>query len=695
MHVPLWGWALFLVAIVGCFRIDLAFGHRGDQPVTLREAAIWSGIWAAVGLAFTGVVAAVAGAESAGEYLAGFLIEKSLSVDNVFAFAMIFGYFAVPAAAQHRALLYGVLGALVLRGAFIAAGASLLAAFHWTIWVLGAVLVGTGIRMAVHDGGEVHPERNPVLRLLRRVVPMRADYVGDRLWSGRAATPLLGVLVAVATTDVLFAVDSVPAVFAVTRDTFVVFAANAFSVLGLRPMYFLLAGAMERFGKLKYGLSAVLVFVGAKMLLADVLYVSVWVSLLVIAVLLGVSVLASLRNARPISSTPERNGAAMSAPPSTPSPSTTDPAVGGPAPVRGRLQIRFHVSVVVAVGLISVLLGSSVLPRSVPGLSGISYAVAAVLGAALFLASVVAHELAHALLARRNGVPVTGVTLWALGGSTELAGEPATPGAQFRIAGVGPLVSAVIGLVLVALALASSGLLSAVLGWTGVTNGVLAVFNVLPGAPLDGGRLVAAGVWKRTGDRARGTAAAAKAGRLVGLLVLAAGAVEAVLGSVAGGLWLMLIGWFLTATARMEGVRVQVSGALHGLQADAVMTPGAAAPGWLTVETFLERVVQPTRATVFALSAFDGSPAGVVSLPQLTAVPLEQRSAVRTLAVATPISALGTVKPTDLADDLPARMGAGAVLVVADGAVVGLITPNELSRAVALRPPSTKGEVRE
>jgi tellurite resistance protein TerC len=295
MHVPLWGWLVFLIFVAGCFALDLAFGHRRDIPVSVREAAIWSGVWAAVGLLFTVVITAVGGGEAGGQYLAGFLIEKSLSVDNVFVFAMVFAYFAVPPGAQHRALLYGVVGALVLRGVFIAAGASLLAAVHASVWLLGALLIGTGIRMALHDEGEVHPDRNVVLRLMRRLVPMGSEYVGDRLWSRRAATPLLGVLAVVATTDVLFAVDSVPAVFAVTRNTFVVFAANAFSVLGLRPLYFLLAEALERFEKLRYGLAAVLLFVGSKMLLADVVELSVWVSLLVILTLLAVSILSSLR----------------------------------------------------------------------------------------------------------------------------------------------------------------------------------------------------------------------------------------------------------------------------------------------------------------------------------------------------------------------------------------------------------------
>lgn len=299
MNVPLWGWLAFFALVTACFVVDLVLGHRGAREVSFREAAIWSAVWVAVGLLFTAVVATTGGGGLAGEYLAGFLIEKSLSVDNIFVFAMLFGYFAVPATSQHRALLYGVLGALLLRGIFIGAGASLLATFHWAVWVLGALLVATGARMALHSGGEVNPDRNPVLRLLRRVVPMHAEYDGNRLWSGGAATPLLGVLVVIATTDLLFAVDSVPAVFAVTRDTFLVFAANAFSVLGLRPMYFLLAGAMERFARLKYGLAAVLIFVGAKMLLEDVVHLSPWVSLLVIAALLGCSVLASLRRPSP------------------------------------------------------------------------------------------------------------------------------------------------------------------------------------------------------------------------------------------------------------------------------------------------------------------------------------------------------------------------------------------------------------
>lgn len=382
----------------------------------------------------------------------------------------------------------------------------------------------------------------------------------------------------------------------------------------------------------------------------------------------------------------ERNGAAMPVPiaphpPSAPLP----PAAPTPEPPLRRPSIRLHPSVMFAVGLIALLLGSSVLPRAVPGMSPARYTLAAVIGAVVFLASILAHEWAHAVLARRNGVPVKRVTLWALGGTTELDGQPTTPGAAFRIAGVGPLVSALAGVLLILGALVTSGLTAAVLGWIGVTNLVLAVFNVLPGAPLDGGRLVAAAVWKWTGDQARGTVAAAKAGRAVGWLIVIGGAVQASVGGLASGLWLMVIGWFLTSTARLEGNAATVTGVLGGIPTAAVMAPATAAPGWLTVDAFLERVVQPSQSSVFALAAFDGTPAGMVSLAQLTAVPPAQRSSIRAIAVGTPIEKVATAAPTEPAAALPGRLGrAGVVLVLSDGAVVGLVGAAQITRAVAL-----------
>ena len=302
MEVPIWAWAAVVAVILGLLALDLFVFHRDAHEVSMREAAITSAVWVSLGLAFAGVVWLAWGGTAAGEYVAGYLIEKSLSVDNIFVFALLLSFFAVPAAYQHRVLFWGVLGALVMRAAFIAAGAALLETFHWAVYVFGAFLVITGVKMARHRGGEVHPERNPVLRGLRRLVPMTNEYRGQRFFvkdgAKRLATPMLAVLVAVETTDVLFAVDSIPAIFAVTEEPFLVFTSNAFAILGLRALYFLLAGMMSRFVYLKLGLAAVLVFVGAKMLLADVWHVPIWASLLAIACMLGASVVASLRATR-------------------------------------------------------------------------------------------------------------------------------------------------------------------------------------------------------------------------------------------------------------------------------------------------------------------------------------------------------------------------------------------------------------
>ena len=302
MSVDLWIWAVFLGVIAFFLLLDLFVFHREAHVVSMREAATWSAIWVAMGLAFGGLIWLWFGPTAAGEYLAGYLIEKSLSVDNVFVFALIFSYFAVPAAYQHRVLFWGVVGAILMRAAFIAAGAALLEAFHWIIYVFGALLVVTGVRMATRRHEEVHPERNPILRLVRRLIPMLPEYRGQKFFireGGRLwATPLLAVLIVVETTDVIFAIDSIPAIFAVTREPFLVFTSNAFAILGLRALYFLLAGMMHRFVYLKYGLAGILVFVGAKMLLSDIYKVPIWISLAVISVLVGVSVVASLRATR-------------------------------------------------------------------------------------------------------------------------------------------------------------------------------------------------------------------------------------------------------------------------------------------------------------------------------------------------------------------------------------------------------------
>ncbi|WP_310528900.1 TerC family protein [Nocardioides sp.] len=301
MNVPLWAWIAVLAVILVMLAVDL-LAHRTAHVVSVREAAIWSGIWVSLGLAFGGVIWWAYGAQAGGEYYAGYLIEKSLAVDNVFVFALIFSYFAVPREYQHRVLFYGVLGALVFRAVFIAGGAVLIDNFAWILYLFGGFLVFTGAKMFTHRNDEMDPSRNPVLRLVRKRVPSTDEFHGQKFWVKKAgtwvATPLFIVLVLVETTDIIFAVDSIPAIFAVTQDPFLVYTSNAFAILGLRAMYFLLADLIHRFIYLKAGLAAILVFVGVKMLLLDVYKVPIWLSLTVIATLLTGAVVASLRATR-------------------------------------------------------------------------------------------------------------------------------------------------------------------------------------------------------------------------------------------------------------------------------------------------------------------------------------------------------------------------------------------------------------
>lgn len=320
MGVALWIWIAFVVAVLAVLLVDLLVFHRKAQEVTLREAAAWTAAWLALAIGFAGVVWAWRGGEAATEYLTGYLIERSLSIDNVFVLAVIFAYFAVPSAFRHRALLWGVLGALVLRAVFIAGGAVALERFAWTVYVLGAFLIATGLRLAVREVG-AHPDRNVVLRLLRHVVPMTRSFHGQRFFvrleSRLMATPMLAVFVAVATTDVAFAADSVPAIFAVTDDVFLVFAANAFSVLGMLALYFLLAGMLGRFRFLRPALAAILVFVGAKMAASDLYHVPVAVSLAVIVGVLGAATAASLLDERRTAAPAPADDDAPARPPST------------------------------------------------------------------------------------------------------------------------------------------------------------------------------------------------------------------------------------------------------------------------------------------------------------------------------------------------------------------------------------------
>ena len=302
MNTPLWLWLAVLAFIILMLAIDLV-AHRKAHVIGVREAATWSAVWVTLGVGFGAIIWAVWGAEFGQQYFAGYLIEKSLAVDNVFVWAIIFAHFAVPAQFQHRVLFLGVLGALVFRGIFIAGGAVLIANFSWVLYLFAAFLLYTGVRMIRQRDEHLNPDQSRVLAAFRRLIPMTDAFHGQRLLVRRGglimATPLLAVLVLIETTDIVFAVDSIPAIFAVTDEVFLVFTANAFAILGLRAMYFLLADLIHRFVYLKIGLALILIWVGIKMMLKiDVFYIPTAISLAVITAVLTVSVVASLRATR-------------------------------------------------------------------------------------------------------------------------------------------------------------------------------------------------------------------------------------------------------------------------------------------------------------------------------------------------------------------------------------------------------------
>ena len=291
-------WIAFNIFVLGMLAIDLGIFHRKAHAVSIKEASVWSIVWITMALAFNVGIYFVWGQDKALEFLTGYIIEKSLSVDNLFVFLMIFQYFATPATYQHRVLFWGIVGALLLRAIFIAAGAALLENFHWMIYVFGAFLVVTGIKMLLQKDEKIEPKRNPVVRLFERLIPISKQYHDQKFFvrqNGKIhATLLMLVLIVVETTDVIFAVDSIPAIFAVTRDPFIVYTSNVFAILGLRALYFLLAGIMEMFVYLKTGLSFVLCFVGTKMIMVDFYKIPIGVSLAVIAGILLLAVIASL-----------------------------------------------------------------------------------------------------------------------------------------------------------------------------------------------------------------------------------------------------------------------------------------------------------------------------------------------------------------------------------------------------------------
>jgi tellurite resistance protein TerC len=299
-------WAGFILFVLAMLAIDLGVFHKKAHEVSLKEAGIWSVAWVGLAVLFNLGVYFWFGPDRALEFTTGYLIEKALAVDNIFVFVVIFTTFAIPAIYHHRVLFWGVLGALAMRAVFIVVGGAFVQRFHWAIYIFGGILAVTGIKLLVQRNQEVHPERNPIVRVFQKLFPVTDELADDKFTivrnGKRLATPLLLALVAVEVADLVFAVDSIPAIFAITRDPFIVFTSNIFAILGLRSLYFLLAGIITKFAYLKVGLSVVLIFVGAKMLLMDVYKLPIAASLGIIAAILGLSVVVSLL--RPPRATP-------------------------------------------------------------------------------------------------------------------------------------------------------------------------------------------------------------------------------------------------------------------------------------------------------------------------------------------------------------------------------------------------------
>ena len=292
-------WAGFLAFVAAMLALDLGVFHRKAHAISLREAAVWSAVWIGLAGVFAAGVFWFGGPRLGMEFTTGYLIEKALSIDNIFVMVILFGAFAVPAHQQHRVLFWGIIGALVMRAIFIFAGTALIARFHWTVYVFGAFLIITGIRMLRSTGQQAHPEDSAAIRLTRRVLPVTTGQEGSerffvRVDGRRMVTPLFLALVAVELTDLIFAVDSIPAILAISREPFIVFTSNIFAILGLRSLYFLLAGVVQKFRYLKVGLAGVLVFVGLKMMLVDVVEIPVGLSLGVVALLIAASIGLSL-----------------------------------------------------------------------------------------------------------------------------------------------------------------------------------------------------------------------------------------------------------------------------------------------------------------------------------------------------------------------------------------------------------------
>lgn len=303
MGTPFLFWILFNVFVLIMLALDLGVFHRKTHEVSVKEAITWTVVWVVLAMVFNYFIFIWKGQQQALEFFTGYLVEKALSVDNIFVFIMIFTYFQIPGKYQHKVLFWGIIGALIMRVIFIFAGVALIEKFHITIYIFGALLLFTGYKMFTHGDAKIEPERNPVIKLVRRFLPVTHDLHDDKFFikenGKRLATPLFLVLVLIETTDLIFAVDSIPAILAITQDQFIVYTSNVFAILGLRSLYFALAGVVHRFWLLTYALAVVLVFVGVKMLLIDVYKIPIEYSLLFIATIITLSILLSLKIKNP------------------------------------------------------------------------------------------------------------------------------------------------------------------------------------------------------------------------------------------------------------------------------------------------------------------------------------------------------------------------------------------------------------
>jgi len=303
MDTPILFWILFNAFVLLMLALDLGVFHRKAHDVSVKEAMTWTFIWVFLALVFNTIIYYWRGQQQALEFFTGYLVEKALSIDNIFVFIMIFGYFRIPSKYQHKVLFWGILGALIMRVIFIFAGVALIEKFHFTIYLFGALLIYTGYKMFYHNNATIEPDKNPVIKVFKKFMPVTPQLQEDnffvKLDGKRFATPLFLVLILIETTDLIFAVDSIPAILAITQDQFIVYSSNVFAILGLRSLYFALAGVVHRFWLLSYGLAVVLVFVGLKMLLIDVYKIPIEWSLVFIATIITGSIILSLRIRKP------------------------------------------------------------------------------------------------------------------------------------------------------------------------------------------------------------------------------------------------------------------------------------------------------------------------------------------------------------------------------------------------------------